>query len=126
MGKKNRCVYSLCQNSAENCGENVFFLTFPRPKKDPNKCERWIEACNRYDLDLLTVLQKRTVHICSLHFVGENGPTSEYPDPIPFTENQDTMDLMVSVAAQMGRRSKTVGPPMYVARLHYFWLKEVR
>ena len=21
-------------------------------------------------------------YICSLHFVGENGPTAEYPDPI--------------------------------------------
>lgn len=28
---------------------------------------------------------KNDTYICSLHFVGNSGPTSDHPDPIPAT-----------------------------------------
>lgn len=95
MGKKQRCVYSLCNSSGEDCDENVFFIKFPRPKKDLAKCQLWIKACGRYD-NLLKKIEKRTEYICSLHFEGGNGPTKENPDPVPFEETEDSLNLMAS------------------------------
>ena len=43
----------------------------------------WIHACRRPKLNLTTLSYHR--FICSLHFVGENGPTSENPDPAAAT-----------------------------------------
>ena len=40
----------------------------------------WVHACGRkgFTIDKIT----KDTYICSLHFVGGNGPTEEDPDPI--------------------------------------------
>ena len=32
-------------------------------------------------------MQERYSYICGFHFIGENGPTEENPDPIPATSS---------------------------------------
>lgn len=44
------------------------------------KCKKWVHACGRPDFTINKV--KRDTYICSLHFIGKNGPTEENPDPI--------------------------------------------
>lgn len=89
MGKK-RCVYSLCTNSvsSKDCDKSVRYFPFPRPKKDIDKCKRWVSACGRYD-NLLEIskLNRYTHYLCSDHFPSSHGPTVEHPDPLPFKES---------------------------------------
>ena len=40
--------------------------------------QRWIRPCHRCDSLVCT----KDSYVCSLRFVGENGPTEEDPDPI--------------------------------------------
>ena len=60
-----------------------FWIPFPKPKRNLEKCQRWIRACGR---ELFTVEKvTRWTYICSKHFVGGQGPTDLHPDPIPAT-----------------------------------------
>ena len=61
----------------------VTFMPFPKPHMDRGKCERWLRACKRDNFGIDNVT-KHTC-ICSLHFIGGNGPTDEHPDPIDAT-----------------------------------------
>ena len=61
--------------------KDVFFITFPKPKRKLEKCRRWVRACGRKDFDISTVT--KNTYICSRHFVGGKGPTQDHPDPIP-------------------------------------------
>ena len=79
--------------------KGVYFIPFPKPpkdrikKKDPKKaaemsekCRKWIHACGRPKDDFNESRITRNTYICSKHFVGENGPTDENPNPIPATK----------------------------------------
>ncbi|KAL3891603.1 hypothetical protein ACJMK2_003858 [Sinanodonta woodiana] len=61
----------------------VFWIKFPKPIQNLDKSQRWVRACGRenFTTDKIT----RWTYICSKHFVGGNGPTTDYPDPIPAT-----------------------------------------
>ena len=80
------CAWGTCKNDARlphllkrnSNNDNVFFVRFPGPKRQKEKRERWIKACHRGDVFICT----KDSYVCSLHFVGENGPTDDYPDPI--------------------------------------------
>lgn len=61
----------------------VFFIPFPKPKSNENKCKRWIAACGRENFTVDNI--KKWTYICSKHFVGGKGPTENDPDPIPAT-----------------------------------------
>lgn len=78
----------------ENVQPGTFFLPFSKQGKikdimtdweknqqraKTEKCKRWVHACDRreFTLDRVTKHTK----ICSLHFIGGNGPTEENPDP---------------------------------------------
>ena len=79
------CAYGTC-NSDSRYGDrtemkNVFFLRFPQPGKDLEKCARWVKACSRVGFDVSRV--KKDTYICCKHFVGGKGPTDNHPDPIP-------------------------------------------
>ena len=50
-------------------------------KQKTEKVKRWLHACGRKDFSRISDI-KKNAYICSLHFVGENGPTDENPDPI--------------------------------------------
>ncbi len=81
-----RCAWGTCSNDSRlphllkknTNGDEVFFLHFPGNKYHGEKRRRWIQACHRGDGFVCT----KYSYICSLHFVGENGPTADYPDPI--------------------------------------------
>ncbi|XP_068736064.1 uncharacterized protein [Montipora capricornis] len=51
---------------------------FPGAHRQNERRQRWITACHRGDTFVCT----KDSYICSVHFVGGNGPTKEYPDPI--------------------------------------------
>jgi hypothetical protein len=63
--------------------DGVFFIPFPKPLTQMQKCEKWIKACGRPAEDLNVQKIKRSTYICSKHFVGGRGPTPDNPDPIP-------------------------------------------
>lgn len=63
--------------------KGVFFISFPKPGRHLEKCQRWVQACNRAGFTVRKVT--KDTYICSLHFVGGKGPTIENPDPIPAT-----------------------------------------
>ena len=44
------------------------------------KAKEWVHACGRKDFTIDKIT--KDTYICSLHFVGGNGPTEEDPDPI--------------------------------------------
>ena len=79
------CAWGTCLNDSrfphllkKNAnGDEVFFLHFLGSKYHGEKRRRWIQARHRGDGFVCTEYS----YICSLHFVGENGPTAEYPDP---------------------------------------------
>ncbi|OWF41636.1 hypothetical protein KP79_PYT25042 [Mizuhopecten yessoensis] len=58
------------------------FILFPKPKTNLDKCKRWIKACGRPHKQLNIEQINKHKAVCSKHFVGENGPTASYPDPI--------------------------------------------
>jgi hypothetical protein len=57
---------------------DIFFFNFPGARYHSAKRERWIRACHRDDKFVCT----KDSYIYSLHFVGQNGPTDEHPDPV--------------------------------------------
>ena len=56
------------------------FIPFAKPSQDIGKCKRWINACSREGFDISKIT--RNTYICALHWVGEQGPTAEHPDPL--------------------------------------------
>jgi len=90
------CCYGTCRSDSrymhlENM-KDVSFIPFPKPyakKCDAaglEKCKRWVHACRREGFNIDSV--KKDTYICSLHFVGGKGPTTDQPDPIPATVTQ--------------------------------------
>lgn len=81
MGKY--CVYQSCKNREQskkytaNC---IRYFPVPKPSTNYVNCVRWLDAINRDELKTVDVKQHH--HVCSRHFVGGNGPTSDHPDPI--------------------------------------------
>ena len=60
----------------------VFGNGFPKPNgKDREKCLRWVQSCRPKHFTIKKNVTKDN-YMCSLHFVGGNGPTFEHPDPI--------------------------------------------
>lgn len=82
------CCYGTCQSDSRYSDrehmKGVFFLPFPKPKKDLEKCKKWVHACRRAAFTTNSVT--KDTYICSKHFVGGNGPTPENPHPIPATK----------------------------------------
>ena len=81
-----RCAYGTCKNDSRypnswlrNAnGDPVKFFHFPGAVRQKERRQRWIRLCHRGDSFVCT----RYSYVCSLHFVGGNGPTEEDPDPI--------------------------------------------
>ena len=88
-----RCSWGTCKNDSRyperitknSNGDRISFYHFPGPKRSAEKRKRWIDACRRGDAFNCT----KDSYICSLHFVGENGPTQEDPDPISATASKE-------------------------------------
>ena len=59
-------------------GDLVKFFHFPGAVRQKERRQRWRRLCHRGDSFVCT----KDSYVCSLHFVGGNGPTEEDPDPI--------------------------------------------
>lgn len=92
-------MYSLCQNNTNiSKPRSVYpnFIPFPRPRNELLKCKQWILACGRFDNQLeIEKVWKKTYYVCEEHFVGGKGPTAEHPNPIPFEETPESLNLSV-------------------------------
>ncbi len=79
------CCFGNCNSDSQYqhrlSMRGVFFIFFPKPNKNREKCLRWINACNRKYFTLKNIT--KDVYTCSKHFVGDRGPTTEHPHPIP-------------------------------------------
>ncbi|XP_067023900.1 uncharacterized protein [Acropora muricata] len=88
-----RCAYGTCRNDSRypqswkrNSNDDpVKFFHFPGAVRQNERRQRWITACHRGDSFVCT----KDSYICSIHFVGENGPTKQYPDPISAVANKE-------------------------------------
>ena len=92
-----RCAWGTCKSDSRYPerlihaikGTPVKFHHFPAESKDKERRETWIRACCRGD----NFVCKKDSYICSLHFIGEEGPTAEYPDPISATTSKETVSI---------------------------------
>ena len=87
------CCYGKCKSDNRDYNskdpirrssmKGVFFIPFPKPRSQPEKCARWIRACAQPQEDFNESLVTKDTYICCKHFVGGKGATSSHPDPIP-------------------------------------------
>ncbi|XP_023930135.1 uncharacterized protein LOC106156101 [Lingula anatina] len=80
------CCYGCCKSDSRypERMEGVYFIAFPKPKTQLEKCLTWIRACGRPHRQFSVKNVTKNTYICSKHFKNAIGPTSDYPDPIPF------------------------------------------
>ncbi|XP_060604959.1 uncharacterized protein LOC132757648 [Ruditapes philippinarum] len=80
-----RCAWGTCNADCRYPDKMIWvrFITFPNPKTQFEKCLRWIKACARPHEQLNVNRINKNKVVCSTHFMGENGPTDKYPDPLP-------------------------------------------
>ena len=99
MVANKHCAWGTCKNDSRypqfwtknEKKDPIFFLRFPAPKRSPKKRERWIKSCHRGD----GFECKKDHYICSLHFVGESGPTKEYPYPLSAITSEENVRWFV-------------------------------
>ena len=94
-----RCPHGACRNDSQypqswkrNSNDDPFkFFHFPGTVRQNMIPQRWITACHRGDSFVCT----KDSYICSIHFVGGNGPTKQYPDPISAVASKEKVGLSV-------------------------------
>ena len=89
-------LFNIDSRYPERMKEGVFFVRFAKPGglkgtmsdwekqqnlKKTEKAKRWLHTCGRKDSNRIEQIKEDT-YICSLHFVGQKGPTEEHPDPV--------------------------------------------
>ena len=97
-GATKHCCWGACNTDSRFLDKNpngTFFIRFPKPgklkdsmtdwekqqiKQATEKCMRWVHCCGRKNFTINNIT--KDTYICSLHFVGNNGPTEESPDPL--------------------------------------------
>ena len=97
------CCWGTCKTDGrymEKVPDGTYFIPFPKPGKEKDgmtqwevkgqkdrteKSKRWINLCSRDNFTIKNI--NRHTYICSLHFIGGNGPTEENPDPIKASMN---------------------------------------
>ena len=92
-----RCAYGTCKNDSRYPqrwvrnpkGDPVEFFHFPGVVRQNERRQKWIKACHRGDSFVCT----KDSYICSVHFVGGNGPTREDPDPISAVASHEKVSL---------------------------------
>lgn len=79
------CVFNKCKSVSKSkddpIGKEIFFIPFPKPATQFEKCKRWLAIINRDGLSVAKISHNH--YVCSLHFHGGKGPTPECLDPIP-------------------------------------------
>ena len=90
-----RCSYGTCKNDSRYPkswernpnGDPVKFFHFPVAVSQNERRQKWINACHRGNSFVCT----KDSYICSIHFVGGNGPTLEDPDPTSAVASKETV-----------------------------------
>ncbi|KAL4217099.1 hypothetical protein ACF0H5_023554 [Mactra antiquata] len=85
-----RCAYGVCNTDSrysDRITNGIYFVPFPKPKTNIEKCKRWLRLCGRPQDQLnLTILadhsKAKHIYVCSKHFI-DGKPTLENPDPEP-------------------------------------------
>eukprot|EP00105_Crassostrea_gigas_P035685 XP_019919833.1 PREDICTED: uncharacterized protein LOC105320761 isoform X3 [Crassostrea gigas] len=80
-----RCAWGTCnvdERYLERLQNGGKLILFPKPKTYLHKCLRWIKACGRPHEQLNIQRINKHKAVCSKHFVGGNGATVEFPDPL--------------------------------------------
>lgn len=108
-GTTKRCCYGVCKSDTryKSFKTNTFyFINFPKPCLEYRKkiiksssklhikacakcakCELWVKKCGRSDRGFRSIDDvTKDTYICSLHFLGESGPTEQNPDPLSYEE----------------------------------------
>ena len=66
-----KCYFGECRSDSRHSDwesmKGVFFSYVPKPKTQPEKCAKWVQAYSRKDLRVHDV--KKDAYICTLHFV---------------------------------------------------------
>ncbi|XP_061672334.1 uncharacterized protein LOC133498967 [Syngnathoides biaculeatus] len=81
-----RCSHGLCNSDdryPERLVGGVQFVPFPKPKRQYEKCLRWIKLCGRPHDQLNPSKINRNRYVCTKHFVNQSQPSKEFPDPFP-------------------------------------------
>ena len=102
------CCWGQCKTDNRylyKAPKGTFFIPFPKVPKIKEgmtkleikacnerieKAKRWVHLCYRKNFTIKNI--NKNTYICSLHFIGSNGPTPENPDPI-----KASSDLNVSL-----------------------------
>lgn len=76
------CVYKKCKNNTKAKNQQLIrFYPVPKPTNDIERCARWVKSINRENFTCQSV--KKHHFVCSVHFLGGDGPTQNNPDPLP-------------------------------------------
>ncbi|XP_044746329.1 uncharacterized protein LOC123307910 [Coccinella septempunctata] len=82
-----RCSYKNCKSDSRK-NKNIKFRPFPKMKRNPTKCLKWIKLCGNEKLTVDTI--NKNSYVCSKHFCGKFTTDS---NPLPFSQDQsDTND----------------------------------
>lgn len=110
-GTTKRCCYGLCKSDTRYKSfktNTYYFINFPKPCLEYRrkiikssskihiktcakcaKCDLWVKKCGRSDRGFRSIDNvTKDTYICSLHFLGESGPTEENHDPLSYQEFQ--------------------------------------
>ena len=98
------CCWGQCANDDKYNKESSkrprqeFISTkwIPWPKNNESVL-KWIKACSTENLTTPEQIT-RSKRICSLHFVGGNGPTEAFPDPVPYFDNSTQKNHWLNTA----------------------------
>ena len=121
-GATKHCSWGTCKSDSrfkQKLPEGTGFVRFAKPGKlkdgltdwEKNrelektaKAKRWLHACGRKDFCELSQIKKDT-YICTLHFVGGNGPTEDHPDPILATLSEAEREKRAAYARKRAKSS---------------------
>ena len=74
-------------------GDPVKFFHFPGAVREKERRQRWIKACYRGDSFVCT----KNSYICSLNFVGGNGPTKDDPDSTSAVASKERVNYLLVI-----------------------------
>ncbi|XP_036406921.1 forkhead box protein N2b isoform X2 [Megalops cyprinoides] len=78
-----RCSWGTCNSDSRYPErlEGAFFIPFPKPKANLEKCMLWIKLCCRPHWQLNPAKITKDIYVCSKHFI-DGKPTAEHPHPV--------------------------------------------
>ena len=125
-GATKHCCWGKCRSDSrylEKSPPGTYFVRFPKPGKikdtmtewekgqqnrKTDKCRKWVDACGRKDFTVDNV--KKDTYMCSIHFIGNHGPTEQYPNPILATWTGNDLNRKLKRRKPLVEREISSGP----------------